>query len=76
MIMTAKEMFEALGYDMYEIGFAGKETHFVSEFETIIFLNEDEQYEVIPNNGFIKMIMGVETQKAIIQYMKEKGWLE
>jgi hypothetical protein len=72
--MTAKQMFKELGYDMYEVGFAGKETHFVNEFETIIFLNEEEQYEVIPNNGFTRVIMDVETQKAIIQYMKERGW--
>lgn len=74
--MTAKQMFEALGYDMYEIGFAGKETHFVDKSVTIIFLNENKQYEVISNNSSIKIIIGVETQKAIIQYMKEKGWLE
>ena len=85
--MTAKEMFEALGYKKYLNKYDkqhkkeyGYEVYFryKSDYIEVLFDCIDRDYSIWGNMFDRKMIptISVELHKAINQQCKELGWLE
>jgi hypothetical protein len=88
--MTAKEMFEALGFKRNLVHSDTKEilaTMYVKEYDKndeviICFVNKSKTYRVENVDGrenhenIYATSVGIETHQAITQQMKELGWIE
>ena len=76
--MNAKEMFEKLGYNLFEdIWHKNLITHIKDPIE-VEFDLIDKSYSVVKNeyDYFAYYNIDVEIHKAITQQMKELGWLD
>ena len=68
--MTAKEMFESLGWKQAEK--EESEIKYERGFRSIYFMKWDEQTNVVTSSGHINM----KVLKAINKQCEELGWLE
>lgn len=78
--MTAKEMFEKLGYKYYKKTSYGSIIYRNYDFDMDLGLeitfHYDGNYEIESLNRHFDCIMSVQLHQAITQQMKELGWLK
>lgn len=75
--MTAKEMFEELGYELYENRAGYPWIDFESEDFIITFFLKSKSYKKVSREDEnLEKNINQQEYKAITQKMKELGWLE
>lgn len=82
--MTAKEMFNVLGYEKYEtslgeLAYINQELYYQVDIIFTLSGNQVKVYQNILENNEVILVeanLNVKEIKAITQQMKELGWLE